>query len=176
MMRHIGSTAGRPPKFAAAMLIAVAALAALLAPIATGSAPKAISKTVAKKAANKTLEETVLTNLRNRTLYTLSDETHGRFFCNGSCLAVWPPLILPKNAQPLGPTRLGKVKRADGRFQVTFKGRPLYTYSGDAKPAEANGEGLVLGKGVWHAAGLGKLTPAPTPEPQPQPSPSPYPY
>jgi predicted lipoprotein with Yx(FWY)xxD motif len=175
-MRHIGSTAGRQRTFAIALFAAVMALAALLAPAAGSAAPKAVSKTVAKKTDNKTLEETVLTNLRNRTLYTLSDEIHGRFFCNGSCLAVWPPLIVPKGAQPLGPSRLGKVKRADGRFQVTFKGRPLYTYSGDAKPAEANGEGLVLGKGVWHAASLGKLKPVPTPEPQPQPSPSPYPY
>ena len=34
---------------------------------------------------------------------------------------------------------LGTTKRKDGTIQVTYDGQPLYTYVGDKKPGEANG-------------------------------------
>jgi predicted lipoprotein with Yx(FWY)xxD motif len=129
------------------------------------------TRTVAKKAGNSTLGETVLTNLKGRTLYTLSAEVKGRFICTGACLSIWHPLVVPKDVKPLGPTRLGVVKRPDGRTQVTFKGRPLYSFGGDAKPGDANGQG-VKDVGTWHAASLGKLTA----NAEPQPPENPYPY
>jgi predicted lipoprotein with Yx(FWY)xxD motif len=129
-------------------------------------------RTVAKKARNAGLGEIVLTNLKGRTLYTLSAEIKGRFICTRGCLSVWHPLVVPKGIKPLGPTRLGLVKRPDGRLQVTFKGRPLYTFSGDAKAGQANGEG-VKDVGTWHAASLGKIRHG---EPQPPENPYPYPY
>jgi predicted lipoprotein with Yx(FWY)xxD motif len=43
--------------------------------------------------------------------------------------------------------------------QVTFHGRPLYTYAGDKKPGQAKGEGLK-DAGTWHAA----LVPAKRPQ------------
>lgn len=140
----------------------------------TGRTP-VISKTVVKKAENATLQETVLTSLKNRTLYTLSAELHGRFICTGGCLATWHPIVIARNVHPLGPTRLGKVKRPDGRFQVTYKGRPLYTFGGDARAGDANGEG-IKDVGTWHAASLGKISPHPEPQPQPPTNPYPYPY
>ena len=35
--------------------------------------------------------------------------------------------------------KLGTTKRKDGTTQVTFAGHPLYTYTADTKPGEANG-------------------------------------
>jgi hypothetical protein len=45
---------------------------------------------------------------------------------------------------------IGTVKRPGGAMQVTFKGLPLYTFVGDAKPGEAKGQGLK-DVGVWTA-------------------------
>lgn len=149
--------------------LAVAALAlALLAP-ATAAAS---SKRVAKQAESASLGRTVLANLQGRTLYTLSAEKNGNFICTGACLSAWRPLLVAAGTKPTGPVPLGTVKRPDGRTQVTFKGRPLYSFSGDSKVGEANGEG-IRDVGTWHAATTAK--PLPLPEPQPYPE-QPYPY
>ena len=153
-------------------LLAIA-LTALLAP-GIASAKQA-TKPVAKQAANATLGRTVLTTLGGRTLYSLSAETNGRFICTGSCLSTWRPLVVPAAVKPTGPVKLGTIKRPDKRTQVTYKGRPLYTFAGDTKPGEVDGE-EIKDVGTWHAA----VTPAaPKPESQPQPQPppeNPYPY
>ncbi len=48
--------------------------------------------------------------------------------------------------------KLGTIKRPDnGRRQVTFDGRPLYTFDEDAKAGDAKGQG-IKDVGVWHAA------------------------
>jgi len=145
------------------------ALVALLAPAVVGAAPSA--KQVARQAQNPALGKTILTTTRGRTLYSLSAETNGRFVCTASCLSTWRPLLVPRGVKPRGPVRLGTVERPDGRIQVTFKGRPLYAFSGDSKTGEANGEGIE-DVGTWHAAAVAKI-PA---QPQPEPAPYPYPY
>jgi predicted lipoprotein with Yx(FWY)xxD motif len=165
-------TKRRTARFTVLAALVLVALGALIGSAAAAKSPS-VTRTVAKKANNATLGKVVLTSLKNRTLYTLSNEVHGKFHCTGGCLSIWPPLIVGKNVKPRGPAPLGRTLRPDGRFQVTFKGRPLYTYGGDSKAGDANGEGLTLGSGTWHAASLGKLSspPAPTPEPT-----NPYPY
>jgi predicted lipoprotein with Yx(FWY)xxD motif len=146
--------------------------ALLLTPAAAGA--KA-TKTVAKEAQNQALGKTVLTTLRGRTLYSLSVEKHGKFICTGSCLSVWHPLTVPAGATPKGPVKLGTVKRPEGQTQVTYKGRPLYSFGGDTKKGEDNGEG-IMDVGTWHAAtvpGAPKAQPQPQPQPQPE---NPYGY
>lgn len=160
------------------VLASVLALAALLG-ASTASAGTQTSKTVAKKADNAALGETILTNLAGRTLYSLSAEKNGKFICtNAGCRATWRPLVVPQGTKPKGPVTLGTRTRRDGRIQVTYKGLPLYSFNGDIKAGDANGEGLK-DVGTWHAAKVGELSsqpqPQPQPEPQPQPSPPPYP-
>jgi len=94
---------------------------------------------------------TVLTANNGHTLYTLSVEKHGNFICKGSCLKTWFPLVVAAGVKPTGPVALGTVKRPDGRRQVTFGGRPLYTFDGDSRKGQANGEGFK-DVGTWHAA------------------------
>jgi predicted lipoprotein with Yx(FWY)xxD motif len=144
-------------------------LAALLAPAGAGA--KQATKLVAKEAQNANLGKTILTTVKGRTLYSLSAETNGKFICTGSCASTWRPLLVPAGVKPKGPVKLGTIKRPDGKTQVTYKGRPLYSFSGDSKAGEFNGEG-IKDVGTWHVAATGKL--APTPEPQPQPPPYPY--
>jgi predicted lipoprotein with Yx(FWY)xxD motif len=152
-------------------LAAVAALG-LLALLAPGTAAAGHSKQVAKQAQNASLGRSVLTNLQGRTLYTLSAEQNGKFICTGGCLSTWRPLLIAAGTKPRGPVALGTVKRPEGKTQVTYKGRPLYSFSGDTKAGDANGEG-IKDAGTWHAATTSK--PAPAPEPQPYPE-QPYPY
>jgi predicted lipoprotein with Yx(FWY)xxD motif len=145
------------------------ALIALFLPAPAGAAT---SKRVAKQAENAALGRTVLTTTKGRTLYSLSAETRGRFICTGACVSTWRPLVVPPGAKPTGPVKLGTIERPDGKTQVTFKGRPLYSFYGDSKAGDVNGEG-IKDVGTWHAAVTAKT--APQPEPQPQPE-TPYPY
>lgn len=147
-----------------------AALAALVGP--AGASAGQATKRVAKQAENATLGRTILTTTKGRTLYSLSAETKGRFICTGSCLSIWHPLVVPAGVKPTGPVKLGTIERPDGRTQATFKGRPLYSFGGDSKTGDVNGEG-IKDVGTWHAAVTAKATPQPQPQPQPEP---PYPY
>lgn len=93
----------------------------------------------------------VLTANNGLTLYSLSAEKHGTFICTGSCLKTWFPLIVAAGVKPTGPVPLGTIKRPDGRHQVTFNGKPLYTFDGDSKRGDANGDG-IKDVGTWHPA------------------------
>ncbi len=150
------------------VLLAVAALALVYA---TEAATAQSSKRVVREMENTTLERSVLTTLKGKTLYSLSVETKSRFTCTGTCLASWTPLLVPNGVKPKGPVKLGTVKRPNGKTQVTCRGLPLYSFNGDVKPGEANGEGL-RDVGTWHAARVGSVSsPPPASEPEP-----PYPY
>jgi predicted lipoprotein with Yx(FWY)xxD motif len=127
-------------------LAAVLALSAVAVPMAMAGG----GKTVTGEATAKSLHKTVLTNTKGLTLYTLSGGTGGKFICTGACLKSWPPLLVTAGTKPKGPVKLGTIKRPEGKTQVTFKGMPVYTFSGDSKKGEANGEGLK-DVGVWHA-------------------------
>jgi predicted lipoprotein with Yx(FWY)xxD motif len=131
-------------------LLAISAIA-LIAAGAVGASGKS-TKRVAKEANNAKLGKTVLTNLKGITLYSLSAETNGKFICKGSCLKDWHPLVVAAGVKPTGPVKLGTIKRPDnGQRQVTFNGRPLYTFDEDEKAGDAKGEG-IKDVGTWHAA------------------------
>ena len=44
---------------------------------------------------------------------------------------------------------LGTTKRSDGRLQVTYKHHPLYTYVGDTKAGQVNGQGSTGSGAKW---------------------------
>jgi predicted lipoprotein with Yx(FWY)xxD motif len=168
------STAFRPPftrnRTVGLALLACALMVAAIAASAIGASGG--SKRVAKEATNPTLGKTVLTTTSGRTLYSLSVEKNGKFICTGSCLSAWHPLTVPAGVKPTGPVKLGTIERPEGGTQVTYKGRPLYRFSGDTKASEANGEG-IKDVGTWHAA----MPPQPKAEPAPPPAPeNPYGY
>jgi predicted lipoprotein with Yx(FWY)xxD motif len=136
----------RARNLAALALAAVLAVSAVAVPTALARG----SKTVTGEARAPSLHKTVLTNTKGLTLYTLTGETNGKFICTGSCLKAWPPLLVAAGTKPTGPVKLGTIKRPEGKIQVTFQGMPVYTFSGDSRKGEANGEGL-RDVGVWHA-------------------------
>ncbi|MBE1499297.1 putative lipoprotein with Yx(FWY)xxD motif [Amycolatopsis lexingtonensis] len=69
--------------------------------------------------------------------------------CNGDCAKTWPA-VLSNNGkvelQGIDSKLLGSIKRADGTEQVTIGGWPVYTFSKDLKPGDANGMGV---NGTW---------------------------
>lgn len=135
---------------------ALAVLAALAAVGARGSTAARDSSTakahVVKTVENRMLDQAVLVNVRGRTLYSLSAETRGRFICTTtSCLSFWTPLVVARGTTPTGVKLLATIRRPDGRTQVTYRGRPLYTFVQDRRPGDVKGNGFK-DVGVWHPA------------------------
>ena len=157
---------------------AVAAIAALL--IGGAVASGAGSSTVGARPTPK-LGKTLAVDAKDRTLYALSGETAKHLKCTSTaCLAAWPPLTVASRKTKLKAGKavhgkLGVLHRKDGKWQVTLRGKPLYRFSGDSGPNDANGEGVKAFGGTWHAvvAGTAKAA-APAPSPSPAPAPSYY--
>jgi predicted lipoprotein with Yx(FWY)xxD motif len=80
--------------------------------------------------------------------------------CYGACAKVWPPVLTtgdPQVGEGATASLLGTSKRKDGTTQVTYAGHPLYTYSADKKPGEANGNDIDSFGAEWYALqGSGK--------------------
>jgi predicted lipoprotein with Yx(FWY)xxD motif len=108
------------------------------------------------------------------TLYESSRDGKGLTACLGSCATTWPPLgglvcgcsIPGLQGAHIGPTAgvgvdqkaLGSFLRPDGGNQATYVGSPLYRFSGDHAPGEANGDGV---DGLWHVVRPTVAPPAP---------------
>ena len=72
--------------------------------------------------------------------------------CTGSCLSFWPVFNsgTPTPAAGLDASDFGELARSDGTMQTTYKGRPLYTFSGDNKAGDTNGDNLNVNGGPWY--------------------------
>jgi len=162
-----------PAGLVLAALVATPALAG--GSIASGAESHA-TKAVARTAASEMLGKTILVTHRGMTLYSLSAERGRRFICTDrSCLALWKPLVVARGTTPTGASSLATVKRPDGRTQVTYKGRPLYTFTQDRRAGDVKGNGFK-DVGTWLAASPGTSRPAAPPTPPAPAPPSPGPY
>jgi predicted lipoprotein with Yx(FWY)xxD motif len=88
---------------------------------------------------------TVLVNSSGLTLYHLSTDTSTKTTCTGGCAEIWPPLLTKNGHVPASPGvsgQFGELTRPDMGDQVTFNGMPLYTFTGDSKPGQVNGQGI----------------------------------
>ena len=79
------------------------------------------------------------------TVYTFTKDVKdsGTSACTGACITRWPALTVAAGATPTagaGVTgKLATITRDDGSLQVTYNGLPLYFFSGDSAPGDANG-------------------------------------
>jgi predicted lipoprotein with Yx(FWY)xxD motif len=157
-------------------------LAGLVAVVAIAAPAGGATKLTLRSVHSASLGRNVVATPGGRTLYHRTRETTHHFLCTGSCASIWPPLTvssksvrLVKGAGVHG--TLGKVRRPDGRLQVTLNGLPLYRFSGDHRTGDAKGEGIAgegTGGGTWHA--VHASTPQTTsPPPATSPPPTTYP-
>ena len=95
----------------------------------------------------------ILVDARGRTLYLFEKDKGATSSCDGACASVWPPLTTGGKAKA-GPgvtaAKLGVTKRTDGRTELTYGGHPLYTYAGDQKPGDVQGQGLDQFGAEWY--------------------------
>jgi predicted lipoprotein with Yx(FWY)xxD motif len=117
---------------------------------AAGSARSAPAATVS---AAKTKLGTVLVDGRGRTLYLFEKDKGTASSCTGACASIWPPLTTAAKSvagNGLAAAKLGSIARADGKREVTYAGHPLYTYAGDAKRGDTQGQGLDQFGAEWY--------------------------
>ena len=94
----------------------------------------------------------ILFDGRGFALYAFTRDPRGRSVCSGECAEAWPPYILRGRLRAGAGTRaslLGTTRRADGRLQVTYAGRPLYYYVGDRDPSVVNCQNVFEFDGLW---------------------------
>jgi predicted lipoprotein with Yx(FWY)xxD motif len=94
----------------------------------------------------------VLVDSEGHTLYAFSKDSPKASVCEGACAKAWLPLLVedgePHPSNGAAGSRLGTITR-DGTRQVTYAGHPLYSFSGDKSPGEANGAGSSAFGGTW---------------------------
>jgi len=96
---------------------------------------------------------TILVTAEGMTLYDFHKDKGSKSACYGACAGAWPPLLTEGDPQAQGAadrSMLGTTKRKDGTTQVTYNGWPLYTYAGDQKPGEANGNDIDQFGAEWY--------------------------
>lgn len=113
----------------------------------------------------------VLVDAKGRALYRSDQERRGMVLCDGACLSFWQPLTVSGTPKGKGLTgKLAVVRRPDGRRQVTYNGRLLYSFKLD-KPGKVTGDGFKDAFGgqkfTWRVAHpvAVKSSPAPTTTP-----------
>lgn len=108
----------------------------------------------------------VLVDARGNALYSPDQEADGKVLCTDACASIWIPLTLPAGEQPTGSSdvgsQLGLIRRPDGAEQVTYEGKPLYTFAEDPSPGEVTGNGFADDFGgtsfTWHVAAQGSVS------------------
>jgi predicted lipoprotein with Yx(FWY)xxD motif len=106
----------------------------------------------------------VLVDQAGKTLYSPEQEAHGTIRCTSSCLSFWFPVTVPSahsvpHVTGLGGA-LGTIRRPDdGKTQLTYKGKPLYTFRLDQSAGQAHGNNFTDSfdgtSFTWQAVGTG---------------------
>lgn len=88
----------------------------------------------------------VLVNAAGMTVYTFDKDKRHKSECTGACSTNWPPVQASTSVLP---PPFSTIKRPDGSMQMTYKGKPLYTFAKDKAPGDKAGDKLM--NGAWHA-------------------------
>jgi predicted lipoprotein with Yx(FWY)xxD motif len=122
----------------------------------SGTAAPAAPTTTASQAANGAIVAVassklgeILVDADGRTLYAFTKDKGDQSVCSGECASNWPALTGPATAGTGAQAGLlSTATQANGSSQVTYGGKPLYYFAGDAKPGDTNGQGVG---DVWFA-------------------------
>jgi predicted lipoprotein with Yx(FWY)xxD motif len=145
-------------------LVARVVALALVAGVGVGAAFAAtMTKNGTVQAAHNRKYGSLLVTSSGLSLYHMTAERRGSIKCTGACARLWPPLIVSGGSRPTAgagasASKLGTIKRPDGRIQVTYNKMALYRYSLDTKAGNVKGQGV---EGIWFAVTpAGKLATA----------------
>lgn len=133
------------------MLVSIAALLVLAAGAAgLGSASSQARTTLAS---GKSSYGTILFDGKGDALYAFTrDKRGGASRCYGDCAAAWPVYYTKttlRAGKGVKQALIGKVRRSDGRLQVTYNGWPLYYYVGDRRPGQVSCQNVDEFGGTW---------------------------
>ncbi|WP_227377383.1 COG4315 family predicted lipoprotein [Haladaptatus halobius] len=107
------------------------------------------SKATVRVSSHPELDD-ILVGPNEMTLYMFDSDTKGKMesTCYDSCVDAWPPLTVKESpTKGDGVTAMIETfERKSGEKQVTANGWPLYYFSSDANPGDANGQGV---SDVW---------------------------
>ena len=132
----------------------VAAALSLTFALSAASASSSSAGSRAKVGAANSKLGRILVDGRGRTLYIFAKDKNGKSACSGLCAGYWPALTTKGKPQAINGARkalLSTTRRSDGSLQVTYRGHPLYRFSGDSAAGQTSGEGLTDFGGGWWA-------------------------
>jgi predicted lipoprotein with Yx(FWY)xxD motif len=112
---------------------------------------------------NSVDNQKVLADSQGRTLYSADVEKGGRIMCTSGCTSFWTPVSASPGQAKAAATDLnldlGVVSRPGGAEQLTFDGKPLYSFTEEG-PGQLKGNGFVDDfhgtHFTWTAAGGGQ--------------------
>jgi predicted lipoprotein with Yx(FWY)xxD motif len=98
----------------------------------------------------------IVVNGNGFTVYMFTRDRRNKDNCKkvGGCLSIWPPVTSTGKAiagAGINPKLIGSIKLSTGVRQVTYNGRPLYTYIGDTQRGQTSYIGLFQSGGRWYA-------------------------
>lgn len=130
-------------------LLPVAVIAAVGAGGAIAATSAMHSSAATVKAVKSAKYGTVLVAANGKTLYRYTIDSKGVNRCtsNATCAKYWPQLLVKAGVKPtagagIKASLLGTIKAKSGMRQITYAGFPLYTFAGDSKAGQVNGEGF----------------------------------
>jgi predicted lipoprotein with Yx(FWY)xxD motif/predicted outer membrane protein len=92
----------------------------------------------------------IVVDAKGFTLYRFDKDSAKppRSSCSGTCIRKWPPALAGEQLSTKGVEQnlVGKVRRGDGRWQLTLGGWPLYRFAKDRKAGDVKGQRV---DGVW---------------------------
>jgi predicted lipoprotein with Yx(FWY)xxD motif len=177
------TTLARLPRKPVAAGVAAVAAALLLAACSSTSSGSTTSSSGSSSSGSTTSSATVtaatvsgigtvLTNSSGMTLYSPAQEANGSIKCTGSCTSFWFPLTVAKGAKPsAGSSVTGTLATiqlpSGGGTQVTYDGKPLYTFKLDTAAGQDHGNNYTDHFGgqtfTWHALTVSGTDAAATP-------------
>jgi predicted lipoprotein with Yx(FWY)xxD motif len=137
------------------LLLCLTTLAAAALTVAADAAAGGKAETRSTLTARDSRYGQILFDGKGFALYAFTKDPKGRSVCTGACAAAWPPYLVAKAAKPGAGTKahlLGTTRRADGKLQVTYAGRPLYYYVGERSPGQILCQNVSEYGGLWLVA------------------------
>ena len=88
-------------------------------------------------------------------VYMFETDRREKSRCYGRCAKAWPPVLTkgrPRAGRGVDSDLLGTARRRNGDHQVTYAGRPLYTYAREGR-GEVFCHDVDLNGGYWWVLG-----------------------